>query len=362
MTNQTQPSHSDERLLLAIETSCDDTSVAVLKGMVVLSNVTYTQEMHAKWGGVVPEVASRAHLAKMVPTLEAALAEAEVKLTDIEAIAVTQGPGLLGSLLVGINMAKGLAQGLNIPLVGVHHMHAHMMAHFLQEKGKAAKPTPSYPFICLTVSGGHTQLLRVDGPLGIKVLGQTLDDAAGEAFDKSAKLLGLPYPGGPLIDRYAQMGHQEAFALPKPRIAGLDFSFSGLKTAIANLVAKESLADPDFKVNRVNDLCAVIQARIVQILVDKLLLAAKQEGLKTIALAGGVSANSGLRGAVKALEAQGFEVFIPPMSYCTDNAAMIGASAQSMVETKHFAALTMEAKPRWPFDEFWSQGETLSLL
>lgn len=343
---------SNERLLLAIETSCDDTSIAVLRGMRVLSNVTYTQEMHAQWGGVVPEVASRAHLAKIVPTLDAALASAGISLTDLQAVAVTQGPGLLGSLLVGINMAKGLAQGLSIPLIGVHHMHAHMMAHFLQE-GESTKEVPQYPFLCLTVSGGHTQLLRVEGPLTVKVLGQTLDDAAGEAFDKSAKLLGLPYPGGPLIDKYAQGGNSLAHSLPKPRILELDFSFSGLKTAIANLIAKETKTEGPLSEAKLADFCAVIQARIVQILVDKLLLAAKQEGLKTIALAGGVSANSGLRAAVKALEADGFQVFIPPMAYCTDNAAMVGASAQTMAEAGRFAELSFEAKPRWGLSELW---------
>lgn len=307
--------------ILAIESSCDDTSVAVLCNDKTLSNVVATQKIHEEYGGVVPELASRAHQQNIVPVTDRALARANIDKKQLSAIAFTRGPGLLGSLLVGSSFAKSMAMGLQIPLIEVHHMQAHILAHFIEE----GKPKPEFPFLALTISGGHTQIVLVNDYFDMEVLGETLDDAVGEAFDKSAKLLGLPYPGGPLIDAHAQNGDPLAFPFPKPRVDGLNFSFSGLKTSILYFIQKETKKDPGFTQRRMEDLCASIQHTIVEILMEKLRLAAMQTGLNTIAIGGGVSANSGIRKALKEAERlHGWKTFVPSFEYCTDNAAMIG--------------------------------------
>lgn len=322
--------------ILAIESSCDETSVAICRDGKILSNFIANQTVHEKFGGVVPELASRAHMQNIVPVLEAALQEARektgtVQLEEVDAIAYTQAPGLIGSLLVGAQFAKSLALALNKPLIGVHHMQAHVLANLIETPG------PSFPFLCLTVSGGHTQIVVCRSPLDQEVIGETIDDAAGEAFDKSAKLLGLPYPGGPLIDRYAQTGKPDRFPFPEPKISDLNFSFSGLKTAILyflqtagrSAVYKESLLATEeeraaFIAANLNDLCASIQSRIISILLNKLKKASIQTGIKEICLAGGVSANSGLRQALQETGKKlGWTTHIPPFEYCTDNAGMI---------------------------------------
>lgn len=307
--------------ILAIESSCDDTAAAVLQNGRVLSNCVATQKVHQQYGGVVPELASRAHQQHIVPVVSVALEEAGIKLENLSAIAFTKGPGLIGSLMVGSSFAKSLAYSLGIPLIGIHHMEAHVLAHFIPE------PKPEFPFLCLTVSGGHTQIVKITNYFESEILGKTIDDAAGEAFDKSAKLLGLPYPGGPLIDSYAKNG-SVVFKFPMPQIANLDFSFSGIKTSILYFLQKQLRENPNFIEENLADLCASVQDVIVKHLVKKLELAAKQTGIKQIALAGGVSANSGLRQSIlergKTLQ---WKTFIPPMEYCTDNAAMIGIAA-----------------------------------
>ena len=310
-----------EPLILGIESSCDDTSAAVIRGSVVLSNVVANQTLHAELGGVVPEWASRAHLSKIHPVVQAALDRASVDLSELDAIAYTLGPGLQGSLHVGTAYGKSLAWGLGIPSIPVHHMRAHILAHVL-EPG----PPPKYPFLCLTVSGGHTQLVRVDSPRVMTVLGQTLDDAAGEAFDKVAKLLGLPYPGGPLVDRLASEGNPEAFSFSRSRMPGYDWSFSGLKTQVLHFLQKAQAKDPEFVLRNKTDICASVQAAILDMLMEPLVRAAQELGIHEVAIAGGVSANSGLRSRLsRAQEERGWTVHIPPMAYCTDNAAMIAA-------------------------------------
>lgn len=305
-------------IILGIESSCDETSAAICIDGKICSNIIANQTVHEKFGGVVPELASRAHQQNIIPTVGQAIQEAKVHKNDIDAVAFTRGPGLLGSLLVGTSFAKAFALARNIPLIDVNHMQAHILAHFIEE------PTPTFPFLCLTVSGGHTQLVLVKEYFHMELIGQTLDDAAGEAFDKTAKILGLPYPGGPLIDRYAQLGDANAFMFPEPQIPGLNFSFSGLKTSILYFVQKKEAEQANFIQHYLNDICASVQARIVSILISKLKRAAKETGVKDIAVAGGVSANSGLRIAVTKLgEENGWRVFIPRFEYCTDNAAMI---------------------------------------
>ncbi len=305
-------------IILGIESSCDETSAAVCIDGKIRSNIIANQTIHEKFGGVVPELASRAHQQHIIPAVEQAIREAKVHKNDIDAVAFTRGPGLLGSLLVGTSFAKAFALARNIPLIEVNHMHAHILAHFIEE------PVPEFPFLCLTVSGGHTQLVLVKDYFTMELLGQTLDDAAGEAFDKTAKILGLPYPGGPLIDRYARHGNPEAFTFPEPQVAGLNFSFSGLKTAILYFVQQKQREQPDFLHAHINDICASVQSRIVSILLNKLKRAARETGVGQVAIAGGVSANSGLRDGLMALgEKQGWRVFIPRFEYCTDNAAMI---------------------------------------
>ncbi|KKX50700.1 tRNA (adenosine(37)-N6)-threonylcarbamoyltransferase complex transferase subunit TsaD [Sphingobacterium sp. IITKGP-BTPF85] len=305
-------------VILGIESSCDETSASICIDGEIFSNVIATQAIHAKYGGVVPELASRAHQQNIIPTVEEAIRTAKIHKNQIDAVAFTRGPGLLGALLVGTSFAKSFALARNIPLIDVNHMQAHILAHFIED------PKPTFPFLCLTVSGGHTQIVLVKDYFEMEILGQTLDDAAGEAFDKTAKILNLPYPGGPLIDKHAQNGNPDAYKLPEPQIQGLDFSFSGLKTAILYMVQKEEKADPDFLKNHMDDVCASVQSRIVSILLNKLKKAAKETGVRDIAIAGGVSANSGLRRELLAMgERYKWNVFIPKFEYCTDNAAMI---------------------------------------
>lgn len=308
--------------ILAIESSCDDTAAAVMLNDKTLSNVVAGQDVHKKYGGVVPELASRAHQQHIVPVVHEALRRAEVKKGQLSAVAFTSGPGLMGSLLVGTSFAKSLAMGLDIPLIDVNHMQAHILAHFIDEPGY---PKPDFPFLALTISGGHTQIVRVDSHFEMQVLGQTLDDAVGEAFDKSAKILGLPYPGGPLVDKYAQLGNPKAFKFTKPKVDGLNFSFSGLKTAVLYFYQAEIKKDPDFVSKNLNDICASIQYTIVNILMDKLKEAVKETGIKSVAIGGGVSANSAIRKALQDAEGKyGWKTFVPKFEYTTDNAAMIG--------------------------------------
>lgn len=327
--------------ILAIESSCDETSAAVLSNGHLLSNIIATQLIHEQYGGVVPELASRAHQQHILPVVERALLDAKIDKSDLSAVAFTRGPGLLGSLLVGASFAKALALGLNIPLIEVNHMQAHVLAHFLEE------PRPPFPFLCLTVSGGHTQLVRVDGPLNMAVIGQTQDDAVGEAFDKSAKLLGLPYPGGPLIDKYAQDGNPLAFRFPMGEMPGLDYSFSGIKTAILYFLRTNMKANPAFIEQNLSGICASIQHTLIQMLLTKLKRATRETGIRHIAIAGGVSANSGLRAALTQLgEEQGWRVYIPRFAYCTDNAAMIAMAAQFKYEAGKFTDQTVSPMPR----------------
>ncbi|PRD25729.1 UNVERIFIED_CONTAM: tsaD [Trichonephila clavipes] len=297
----------------------------------IKANIIAGQAVHAKYGGVVPELASRAHQQNIIPTVDQAIAEAKIHKNEIDAVAFTRGPGLLGSLLVGTSFSKSFALAMNIPLIEVNHMQAHILAHFIDD------PKPNFPFLCLTVSGGHTQIVLVKDYFEMALLGETLDDAAGEAFDKTAKILDLPYPGGPLIDKHAQNGNPEAFKLPEPQIPDLNFSFSGLKTAILYLVQGELKKDPRFLEERMDDLCASVQSRIVSILLNKLKKAAKETGVKEIAIAGGVSANSGLRkGLLEMGEKYGWKVFIPKFEYCTDNAAMIAIAGYQKFLKKDF--------------------------
>ncbi|TCV13687.1 O-sialoglycoprotein endopeptidase [Sphingobacterium alimentarium] len=305
-------------VILGIESSCDETSASICVNGEIKSNIIATQAIHAKYGGVVPELASRAHQQNIIPTVDQAIQQAKITKNDVDAVAFTRGPGLLGSLLVGTSFAKSFALARNIPLIDINHMQAHILAHFIDD------PKPQFPFLCLTVSGGHTQIVLVKDYFDMELIGQTLDDAAGEAFDKTAKILNLPYPGGPLIDKYAQLGNPDAFKLPEPQIADLNFSFSGLKTAILYLVQGEIKKNPNFLEENMHDICASVQQRIVSILLNKLKKAAKQTGVKDIAIAGGVSANSGLRNSLLAMgEKYKWNVFIPKFEYCTDNAAMI---------------------------------------
>jgi len=313
-------------IVLGIESSCDDTSAAILKGSKVLSNIVANQSIHEKYGGVVPELASRAHQQNIIPVVDTAIKEANIKKDDIDLIAYTKGPGLLGSLLVGSSFAKSLSLALNKPLISVNHMQAHILAHFIEHK---EQEKPDFPFLCLTVSGGHTQIVKVNCYNEMKVLGSTLDDAAGEAFDKSAKVLGLKYPGGPLIDKYAKNGNINTFIFGKPKIDGLNFSFSGLKTSIMNKINTSLQKDPNFINNNLENLCASIQHSIVSILLDKILKASKKTNISNIAIAGGVSANSYLRKELNELGIQNnLKIFIPKFEYCTDNAAMIAIAGK----------------------------------
>ena len=336
-----------EVFILAIESSCDDTAAAILQNDKVLSNVVANQLIHTQYGGVVPELASRAHQQNIVPVIDAALRKANIQKEQLSAIAFTQGPGLMGSLLVGSSFAKSLALALKIPLIAVNHMHAHVLAHFIDEEG-FEKPT--FPFLALTISGGHTQIVRVNDFFDMTIIGETTDDAVGEAFDKSAKILGLPYPGGPLIDKYAQLGNPKAFVFTKPKVPGLDFSFSGLKTAILYFIQKKKLENPNFIEENLNDICASIQFTIIEILMDKLKLAVKETGIKQIAIGGGVSANSGIRKTLKETEIKyGWKTFIPKFEYTTDNAAMIGIVGYQKFLTEIFETSSVVSKARIQF-------------
>jgi len=307
--------------ILAIESSCDDTAASVICNGKVLSNVVANQRIHEAYGGVVPELASRAHQQNIVPVVHLALKKANVEKSQLNAIAFTRGPGLMGSLLVGTSFAKSFAYGLNIPLIDVHHMQAHILAHFIEEEGFNKPP---FPFLAMTISGGHTQIVKVNHYFDMEIIGETIDDAVGEAFDKSGKVLGLGYPAGPEMDKRAQLGNPKAFKFTKPKVEGLNFSFSGLKTAILYFIQKETNANPNFIEERLNDICASIQYTIIGILVDKLKLASKQTGIKHVAIGGGVSANSGIRKALKDAETKyGWTTYIPKFEYTTDNAAMI---------------------------------------
>tara|TARA_B110000908_G_scaffold100850_1_gene118922 strand:- start:4891 stop:5919 length:1029 start_codon:yes stop_codon:yes gene_type:complete len=328
--------------ILGIESSCDDTSASIIQDGYILSNIIANQDVHQKYGGVVPELASRAHQQNIIPVVDKAIKDAGIKKEDIDAVAFTRGPGLLGSLLVGVSFAKSFALAQNIPIIEVNHMQGHILAHFIKEKTNE-NHSPDFPFLCLTVSGGHTQIVKVNDYLSFELLGETIDDAAGEAFDKSAKILGLPYPGGPLIDKYAKEGNKTAFTFGKPKVKELDFSFSGLKTSILYTIQKQQKLNPKFIEENLNDLCASIQHSIVTILIEKIVKASEQTGISQIAIAGGVSANSSLRNSLKELEnTHSLKTYIPPFSYCTDNAGMIAI-------TGHFKYLK---------NEFCHQGVT----
>ena len=307
--------------ILGIESSCDDTAASVIHNGTILSNVVASQKIHEEYGGVVPELASRAHQQNIVPVVSKALKEANISKSMLSAIAFTRGPGLMGSLLVGTSFAKSLAFGLKIPLIDVNHMQAHILAHFIDEDDYNKPP---FPFLAMTISGGHTQIVKVEDYFKMKVLGETIDDAVGEAFDKSGKTLGLGYPAGPEIDKRAQLGNPKAFQFTKPKVQGLNFSFSGFKTAVLYFIQREVKANPNFISENLNDICASIQYTIIGILIDKLKLATKQTGIKHIAIGGGVSANSGIRKALKDGESKfGWTTYVPKFEYTTDNAAMI---------------------------------------
>ncbi|MBQ4915678.1 tRNA (adenosine(37)-N6)-threonylcarbamoyltransferase complex transferase subunit TsaD [Maribacter sp. MMG018] len=331
--------------ILAIESSCDDTSVAVLQNDTMLSNVVASQKIHEEYGGVVPELASRAHQQNIVPVTNQALARANIDKKQLSAIAFTRGPGLMGSLLVGTSFAKSLSLALNIPLIEVNHMQAHILAHFIKDESMTS---PTFPFLALTISGGHTQIVQVNDYFDMKIIGQTLDDAVGEAFDKSAKILGLPYPGGPLIDKHALNGDSSRFEFPKPKVKDLDFSFSGLKTSILYFIQKQTAQNPDFISENLEDICASIQGTIINILMDKLKKAVKQTGIKNIAIGGGVSANSGIRSALKEAENKyGWTTYIPKFEFCTDNAGMIGIVGYHKYKSGQFTDQGISAKARY---------------
>ncbi len=322
--------------ILGIESSCDDTSAAVLKDTVILSNVIANQDIHKTFGGVVPELASRAHQQNIIPVVEVALRKANIQKNQLNAIAFTRGPGLLGSLLVGTSFAKSFALGLNIPIIEVNHLKAHILAHFVQLN--EPKKVPNFPFLCLTVSGGHTQIVKVMSPSDMHIIGNTIDDAAGEAFDKTAKIMGLPYPGGPHIDKLAKVGNPEAFHFPEPRIPALDYSFSGLKTSFLYFVRDHLKENPDFIEQNKADLAASMQSAIIKSLLKKLKLAVKETGITEVAIAGGVSANSGLRNALTELaQEENWTVHIPEFQFTTDNAAMIAITGYFKYLEKDFA-------------------------
>lgn len=331
------------KYILAIESSCDDTSASVIADGKVMSNIVSVQTAHAEYGGVVPELASREHQLHILPVVDSALKKAGIDKKDLTAIAFTRGPGLLGSLIVGVTFAKSMALSLDIPLIEVHHMHAHVLAHM------AELPHPSFPFLCLTVSGGHTQIIKVTGPLEMEILGQTIDDAAGEAFDKTGKMLGLPYPAGPLVDKHAGMG-SSIYSFTRSKVEGLNFSFSGLKTSVMYFLREKVKSDPEFVENELNNICASVQAAIIDMLMHKLERAAKQTGIKEIAIAGGVSANSGLRKALKARAAElEWNAHIPAFEYCRDNAAMIGVAGYYKFLKGQFVGQDVTAQARMEF-------------
>ena len=340
---------ANQLLVLGIESSCDDTSAAVLRGNILLSNVIASQAVHKEYGGVVPELASRAHEQNILPVVSEAIKRAGISANDLDAIAFTRGPGLLGSLLVGVNYAKGLAISLGIPMVEVNHLHAHVLAHFLEEKGEEHQ-SPEYPFLCLLVSGGNSQIILCHSPYKMEIVGQTIDDAAGEAFDKCAKVMGLGYPGGPIVNRLANEGDPHAFKFAKPNVPGYDYSFSGLKTSFLYTLRDEIKLNPNFVEENKEDLCASLQYTVIEILMKKLRLAAKELKIKHVAVAGGVSANTGLREAfVDHARRYGWSIYIPKFAYTTDNAAMVAMSGhynylegkQNEMDTVPYARVTM---------------------
>ncbi|HVS93117.1 MAG TPA: tRNA (adenosine(37)-N6)-threonylcarbamoyltransferase complex transferase subunit TsaD [Mucilaginibacter sp.] len=331
-------------VILGIESSCDETSASICVNGAILSNIIANQKIHEAYGGVVPELASRVHQQNIVPAVQQALHQAKISKNEIDAVAFTRGPGLLGSLLVGVSFAKSFALAKGIPLIEVNHMQAHVLAHFIDD------PKPIFPFLCLTVSGGHTQIVLVKDYFDMEVVGQTNDDAAGEALDKTSKILGLPYPGGPLIDKNARLGNPDAYQFPEPQIPGLNFSFSGLKTAILYFIRDNVAANPNFISDNINDICASVEKRIVTILLNKLKRAALQYGIKDVALAGGVSANTGLRQGLTQLgEEMGWNTFIPQFQYCTDNAAMIAIAGYYKYLKGDFVGQDVAPLARMPF-------------
>jgi len=331
-------------ILLAIESSCDETSAAIMVDGELKSNVISTQLIHSEWGGVVPELASRAHQKSIIPVVQEALQKANINKNDLNAIAFTRGPGLLGALMVGTSFAKSLALSLDIPLIEVNHMQAHVLAHFIEE------PRPQFPFLCLTVSGGHTQLVWVEGPLNMQIIGETQDDAVGEAFDKTAKLLGLPYPGGPLIDKIAQEGNPDKYLFPMGEMPGLDFSFSGIKTAILYFLQKQVKVYPHFIAENKADICASVQKTLIEILLRKVKKAMREKNCNSIAIAGGVSANSGLRKSLQELGKKNqWEVYIPAFSYCTDNAGMIAMAGHFKFKAGEFCGQDVSPLARYPW-------------
>lgn len=335
-------------LILGIESSCDDTGSSVICNGKVLSNIIANQSVHEAFGGVVPELASRAHQKNIVPAVAESLKRAGVKKEELSAVAFTKGPGLLGSLLVGSSFAKALSLGLNIPLIEVNHMQGHVLAHFI--KDTESQMVPEFPFLCMTVSGGHTQILRVDDYFKMTIIGETTDDAAGEAFDKVAKIMGLPYPGGPLVDKFGADGNPDRFKFPKANVPGLNFSFSGLKTSFLYFVRDHKEKDPAFIETNKSDICASIQKAIVDALLDKLIKAVEQTGITSVALAGGVAANSSLRKKFLAEgERSGWKTFIPKFEYCTDNAAMIAIAGYYKYLNKDFTDQSVAPMPRYPF-------------
>ena len=332
--------------ILGIESSCDDTSAAVLRNNVLLSNVIASQAVHMKYGGVIPELASRAHQQNIIPVVDTALREAGITAEELDAIAFTRGPGLLGSLLVGVSFTKGLSIARNIPMVEVNHLQGHILSHFIDLPDRTL-PHPDFPFLCLLVSGGHTQIVRVDSPLEMRIIGTTIDDAAGEAFDKCAKVMGLPYPGGPVIDRLARGGTRRPSASHAPHVEGYDYSFSGLKTSFLYTLRDAVAKDPEFIERHKADLCASLQTTIVEILLDKLIRASKETGIRDIAIAGGVSANSGLRNGITETGARrGWRTFLPEFKFTTDNAAMIAMAGHYRYLNGEFASLDVSPVAR----------------
>ena len=340
---------SQNTYILGIESSCDDTSAAVICNGRVLSNIVANQEIHAKYGGVVPELASRAHQQHIVPVVQQAIEQSGITKENLHAISFTRGPGLMGSLLVGTSFAKSLALGLDIPLIDVNHMQAHILAHFIKEENTEMPP---FPFVCLTISGGHTQIVKVIDYFTFEVLGETIDDAVGEAFDKSAKILGLPYPGGPLVDKYAQLGNPKKFSFTKPKVGDLDFSFSGLKTGILYFIQRNLKENPKFIEENLHDICASIQHTIVEILMEKLKNTVKKTGIKHVAIAGGVSANSEIRKRLQLAQKHwGWITYIPKFEYTTDNAAMIAITGYLKYKSKIYADISVKAQARLTVSE-----------
>ncbi len=330
--------------ILAIESSCDETSASIIQEGRVLTNIVATQSVHEKYGGVVPELASRAHQQNIIPVVHQALTEAGITKKDLNAVAFTRGPGLLGALLVGTSFAKSFALALNIPLIEVNHMQAHVLAHFID------KPNPQFPFLCLTVSGGHTQIILVKNYLDMEIIGETVDDAVGEAFDKTAKILGFPYPGGVWIDKYAQNGNPHAYAFPDLKNKDLNYSFSGIKTAFLNFFRKKVQRNPDFISENLNDICASIQHTLIRILMQKLIQASEEYQISEIAIAGGVSANSGLRTTLqKTAQEKNWNIYIPDFQFCTDNAGMIAMAAHYKYLAKDFCGQEVSPMPRMRF-------------